>query len=187
MKTYDYSEDIKVLQDSLKSIIDQAINEINPMEYNNYYKNFMYILVAFCDNLFIIHGPQEFHKLWLSLSMEKIYFNTMTSSYIFYQELLKIIESNKNTPEFMIYSYYLFFESLGSNHQFYTPMIKKFFQENIKKFQTKVLKDIKLNNYFHHSFLKINLFNLIFLLIFFIIIIFGNRYLYWQWLMNTII
>ena len=188
IKSYNYSENnLMALQSKLKSIIDDAVQILNPMEYNNDYKQITYILVAFCDNLFIIYGPQEIKNLWQQSSMEKVYFNTVTSSYIFYKELSKIIENNTNIPQFLIYSYYLFFESLGQNNEFYKPIIGKFFKENLRKPNINNIKEPINYSYFYYNFFKINLFNLLFIVVFFMIIILGNRYLYWKWLMNNII
>jgi hypothetical protein len=186
IKRYDYSNTLLNLQNQLKSIINNSVNNINPMEYNGSHKKLMYILVSFCDNLFIIYGPKEFHSLWHQESMEKNYFNTVTSGYIFYKDILKIIETNENISEVLIYGYFLFFESLGPNNEFYPIIIKKFFQENIKNFSTEIPVEIKNYNYFHHGFLKTNMINIIFLSIFFIIIILGNRYVYWQWVLKNI-
>lgn len=188
-----------ILQHQLKNIIDNVVVQLNIMEYNSNFKKITYILTSFCDNLFILHGPSEYHNLWNQNSMEKNYFNTVTSGYIFYQDIIHFIgneqsiNGNENIvnngliPDFIIYSYWLFFESLNNNNEFYNEKIKNFFLDNIKK-NISTKKNITNETFINKNYnqVKINFFNYLIFLMGLILILMVNKKLFWYFINQNI-
>jgi hypothetical protein len=184
--TYNDLSSLLNLQNQLKDIVDNLVKNLNIMEYNNNFKKITYILTSFCDNLFLIYGPSESYFWWCQNSMEKNYFNSLTSGYIFRQDIDNYIKNQENLPEFLVYSYWLFFESLNNNN-LYNYQLKDFFWNNIKK---NIIKKIPIDNplFINKNFiqLKINFFNYLMFLVAIIIILIINKKIYWYWI-NKII
>ena len=179
-------DDLSMVQSQLKSAIDNQIDTIDNINYSQTAQEITYILTAFTDNLFLIYGPPQYHQPWQKQTMEKTYFQTATSGYIFSKKIQKIMENNGEMSPFLIYGYWLFFESLGNQHQLYTDSMVKFFKKSLTFTTNQPVIDLKV---VHHNqqTIKTNTFNLIFLSIILVFMVIGNKYLYMLWINGLIL
>ena len=183
IKEYDYNNPLNILQGQLKETINSNINEIDNTYYNNIHQQLDYILTSFTDNLFLLYGPDLYHNQWRCSTMEKIYFNTVTSGYIFTKQLKKSLESNQEIPLFVLYSYWLFFTSLGEEN-ILNINFKNFFKSMDNK---KASKSILPIIYYNSQWVKTTFYHLIIVLGIILVVILGNKYIYLLLINNMII
>jgi hypothetical protein len=185
IEEFSYDQNLESLQSQLKTIIDQQISQIENINYSNTAHDITYILTSFADNLFLIYGPTVYHNQWRTSPMEKLYFNTVTSGYLFAQKLKKVMENSIQLPFFMIYGYWLFFESLGSSHPLYNKNLKDFFRRTPTV--DKIVHEDKSIVYHNNQTIKTNSLNILIFIIFMVTVIIGNKYLYLFWINNLLI
>ncbi len=183
IKEYDYNNPLDPLKNQLKTTIDDYVYKIDGSYYNNIQRPLSYILTSFSDNLFLLHGPQQYYQQWSQYTMEKIYFNTVTSGYIFRQNLKSSMEKNESIPIFLLYAYWLFFFSLGTSNGD-DINFKNFFKSMGVNAPLKISSP---SHDYNNQWIKTNAFHLLIFLVVILMVIFGNKYIYLLWINDKII
>ena len=181
IKNYNYKENIILLSMDIKKKIDKILEQSHDIYYG-YQNLLLQLLCGISDGLFNKYGPDNKKIYWNNNSMEKIYCNSLTSCYSLVKNLENIIKNHQWIPHHIIYSHWLFFNTVGYNLD---KAILLYFQSQLNIPYDNKFNDIN-NTATNSQLLHINYFNYLFIFLTVLIFLTGNKILYWYWINNLI-
>jgi hypothetical protein len=141
--------EILLQQKNIMQLIEDTIIAMEIMPNTGYYHTVQYLFSIFIDNRVNVIFPYDMAQEWSKNSIEKTLFQTVTGEYIVKNQVAKLIESNKETPEFLLYAYLITINSFSQSPQNFITE-KKWLVKNIQRSslsQAVVIKRNNINNF----------------------------------------